>query len=403
MSASHGVPSGARLLASGYTLSADGRTLATVLTKRSANIYILSGNDSGGVKPLLSHANDIIAFNWTADGNLLATDSGRLLKLAVDGKNQTQLLADSSAAMAGPAACGANYFVFAWYFRGNIPWGNIWRTNTDGSSPLKLTNGKADGFPVCSPDQKWVYYWDPYDGANVLRVPLDGSGKPEAVPGSSSISSPALTGPGVVSRDGKTLARVVQVLNPKTQDYQNKIALLNLESSTAVRMLDVSEHLEESIDTWAGAEFTPDGKAVAYTIRENGVDNIWMQPLDGSVGHQITNFKSEQISLFHWSPDGEEARDTARALRFRRGSPARIQTVGSYCGQKDAAVRLLRSAIEQNYCAYTALQTDPLLAKLRGTPEFSELLSAAKDCQNKFLAGRDKDAHIKDATPTSPF
>jgi serine/threonine protein kinase len=75
----------------------------------------------------------------------------------------------------------------------------------------------------------------------------------------------------------------------------------------------------------------------------------------------------------------------------------------SYCGQKDAAVRLLRSAIEQNYCAYTALQTDPLLVKLRGTPEFSELLSAAKDCQNKFLAGRDKDAHIKDADPDNPI
>src|SRR5260370_27058888 len=35
----------------------------------------------------------------------------------------------------------------------------------------------------------------------------------------------------------------------------------------------------------------------------------------------------------------------------------------SYCGHKDAALRLLRSAIEQNYCAYTALQTDPLLVK----------------------------------------
>jgi serine/threonine protein kinase len=65
----------------------------------------------------------------------------------------------------------------------------------------------------------------------------------------------------------------------------------------------------------------------------------------------------------------------------------------SYCGQKDAAVRLLRSAIEHNYCAYTALQTDPLLVKLRGTPEFSELLSAAKACQNRFLAQRDQSPH----------
>jgi tetratricopeptide (TPR) repeat protein len=52
-----------------------------------------------------------------------------------------------------------------------------------------------------------------------------------------------------------------------------------------------------------------------------------------------------------------------------------------YCGQKDAAIRLLRAAIEHNHCAYETLQTDPLLVKLRGTPEFSELQSEAKQCQ----------------------
>jgi len=61
----------------------------------------------------------------------------------------------------------------------------------------------------------------------------------------------------------------------------------------------------------------------------------------------------------------------------------------SYCGQKGAALRLLRSAIEHNYCAYTGLQTDPLLVKFRRTPEFGELLSAAKECQNRILAQQD--------------
>jgi TolB-like protein len=67
-----------------------------------------------------------------------------------------------------------------------------------------------------------------------------------------------------------------------------------------------------------------------------------------------------------------------------------VGAVLSYCRQKDAALRLLRSAVEHNYCAYTGLQTDPLLVNLRGTPEFSELLSAAKQCQNRFLAQRDQ-------------
>ena len=288
----------------GLTLSADGRNLATVLTKHLANIYILAtaGNDSGGAKPLFSQAKDIIGFNWTADGNLLATEFGRVLKVDVDGKNQTQLLADSSAPMGVPSACGGNYFVFA-AFRGNTSWSTIWRINTDGSSPLKLTNGKRDWFPVCSRDQKWVFYRDGAD-RSIWRVPLDGSGKPEAVPGT--IIPNALAGAGVVSPDGKTLARLVQLLNQETQEYQSKIALLNLESPTAPRMLDVSGHVGGSEIGWEGVQFTPDGKAVVHTVRENGVDNIWVQPLDGSVGHRITNFTSEQISSFHWSPDGKK-------------------------------------------------------------------------------------------------
>jgi Tol biopolymer transport system component len=51
--------------------------------------------------------------------------------------------------------------------------------------------------------------------------------------------------------------------------------------------------------------FTPDQKAVAYPILENDVSNIWVQPLDGSPGHQITNFKFGTFRNFSWSPDGQ--------------------------------------------------------------------------------------------------
>jgi len=59
-----------------------------------------------------------------------------------------------------------------------------------------------------------------------------------------------------------------------------------------------------------------------------------------------------------------------------------------FCGQKDGAVQLLRSSIAGHYCAYAGLQNDSVWAKLRGTPEFTELLSAAKECRDDFLAKR---------------
>jgi TolB-like protein len=60
----------------------------------------------------------------------------------------------------------------------------------------------------------------------------------------------------------------------------------------------------------------------------------------------------------------------------------------AYCGEKEMALRLLKSTIAGRYCAYTALQKDPLLASLRGTPEFAQLLATAKQCQDGFLAER---------------
>ena len=65
----------------------------------------------------------------------------------------------------------------------------------------------------------------------------------------------------------------------------------------------------------------------------------------------------------------------------------------AFCGQKDIALHMLKSAIAGHYCAYNAMQTDPLLAGLRGSPEFTQLLSAAKQCRDDFLAERSQAAH----------
>ena len=65
----------------------------------------------------------------------------------------------------------------------------------------------------------------------------------------------------------------------------------------------------------------------------------------------------------------------------------------AYCGQKDTALQLLKSSVAGHYCAYAGMQTDPILASLRGTPEFAEVLAAAKQCRDNFLAETGQAAH----------
>ena len=53
----------------------------------------------------------------------------------------------------------------------------------------------------------------------------------------------------------------------------------------------------------------------------------------------------------------------------------------AYCGQKKAALRMLQTAVETNYCAYSNLLSDPLLVNVRSSAEFDKILTAAHQCQ----------------------
>jgi len=282
------------------TASADGRTLATVQTRTAVNSYVLpkAASQFSEAVPVTSQVRDILWLNWTADGNLLATDGARLWRMGPDGKNATQLVADPNAAIYLPSVCGNRYFVFVWSFHQGTNSANIWRVNTDGSNAVRLTSGKRDFFPHCSPDQKSVYYFDA-DKGQIGRVSLDGSGKLGDVPESKNFRGFILGADIGVSPDSKTLAYAVEMVNAETQEGTQKIALLNLESPKPLQLLDANPHIS------GGVQFTPDGTTLLYPVRENGVDNLWTQPLVGSAGGQVTHFTTDQIGSFGWSPDGK--------------------------------------------------------------------------------------------------
>jgi Tol biopolymer transport system component len=164
-----------------------------------------------------------------------------------------------------------------------------------------LTDGKDDRSPVCSADGKWTYYWN-QELEQLWRAPLDGPVKSEVV--SRGVAPRTLPAENVLSAspDGKYLAYVLATIPTSEDPYpEYKIALLDLAAPTAPpRLMEADERISSG-----GLTFAPDSKAVAYPIRESGVDNVWVQPLDGASGRRITSFNAEQISTFAWSPDGK--------------------------------------------------------------------------------------------------
>jgi tetratricopeptide (TPR) repeat protein len=65
----------------------------------------------------------------------------------------------------------------------------------------------------------------------------------------------------------------------------------------------------------------------------------------------------------------------------------------AYADKKEAAFHLLKTGIEQNYCAYSNLLSDPLLRSLHSDRRFDELLTAAHDCQQAVEAAAAPQSH----------
>ncbi len=69
-------------------------------------------------------------------------------------------------------------------------------------------------------------------------------------------------------------------------------------------------------------------------------------------------------SLPTWIAWRKKRKLTCRPIRTQKPGITKAR-IFAYCGKKQAALHMLQSAIEQNYCAYSNLAHDPLLAKLR--------------------------------------
>jgi Tol biopolymer transport system component len=300
------------------TLSADAKTLATVQQKITNSIDLLpvAGSVTGSPRPALPEDKELWDFTWVGNNELLVSEYTKLLRVSADGSNNTMLLSDPNASIDGQAVCGgeasaansgaetARSVVFVWLGHGSDPTKrNIWRANLDGSHVRQITDGKADTYPVCSPDGKWIYYLNA-SAWQINRVAWDG-GTPEVVPGTL-VPNSLVTGGASVSPDGRLLAFAI-ALNAATGSVDTKLALVSLggpQAESSMRFLDGPPNVS------GRPEFTPDGKSVVYPVRESGVDNLWMQPIEGngpsSGGHQITKFQSDTIYRLQFSPDGKQ-------------------------------------------------------------------------------------------------
>jgi eukaryotic-like serine/threonine-protein kinase len=278
---------------SALSISSDARTLATVLAQSNYGLDVVSASslNTGQAEQLASLDNGISGFSWTRDGQLiLPRDLYSLDLFNPESRRSTPLTSlERNVLLFQPSACRDGRSVsFTLATATASASSTIWRMDADGSNPKQLSYGRLDQHSVCSPDGRWVYYVDLANGEKLTKAPFDG-GKSERV------SDLIVVHPFDNSPDGKLAAFATP---DPSKRFQLMLALLPLDDPQNVKL----EPFQRAPDGFI--RFAHDGKAVLYPFREKDAANLWLQPLDGSPGRQITNFMSEQIADFHWSFDG---------------------------------------------------------------------------------------------------
>ena len=273
------------------SVAADGKQLATVLSESHFDLFVTPSAAASTAQPRqLTSGTLVTEFSWLTGSQVVRDTPSGLSVLNVETGNSTSLSAPPDTLAAAGAACGdGHYIVFTSIFGQGSKVLNTWRMDANGGNFKQLSTGKIDQSPACSPDGRWVLYRDNASGSHLMKVPIDG--------GRAELLSQELVAEYDISPDGKT---VIAATFGHLDEHVEKLTLTAIDSNQVLKSFAFQRPRSGPI------RFSHDGKALVYPVRIAGVDNLWAQPLDGSPGKQITQFNSEQMIDFHWSPDGSQ-------------------------------------------------------------------------------------------------
>jgi serine/threonine protein kinase/dipeptidyl aminopeptidase/acylaminoacyl peptidase len=276
------------------SISADGQSIAASQIHGKFEIAIAPAGSPEKLTPIKLPSNlPTWGWDWTPDAQLLVVQ-GADIRMVNPADGDRVVFSEPRYPMDQVISCAnGRYVVFRTLGRSGGAETNLWRVDSNGTNLTRLTLGLNERVPACSNDGKWLYYLDAAQNHFLKRIPIEG-GTAETI-----IKAPAE--PYALSPDGKTIA----TFEVHESDHTTILALYSLEDGK-------KSTLEFDPRGLPSLVFLPSGKAVAYIVREKGVDNLWEQPLDETPRRQLTHFTAERIASYAFSKDGTQ-------LGIRRG------------------------------------------------------------------------------------
>jgi serine/threonine protein kinase len=276
-------------------LTRDGKTLVDDEMTTVSDLWVAPAGDAARAKQVTSNERVGPFLSWMPNGSLVYSDwDGSVFTLNPNGSGRSQLTPKEAYNM-WPSACGDGRYVIYVSWRGQQQ--ALWRVDSNGSDPVRLTNDSWVVYPECSPDGKSVVYRGVILGPGgaivdgLWIVPTTNERPPQLI-----VRESELWWASQISPDGKMIAYVVA---PAERSSVCQLKVIPFTGGAPIYQRD-----------WRGdfgpPRWAPDSRALEYLLTRDGTSNVWQQKLTGGPPKQITNFKSGLIFDFSWSRDGKQ-------------------------------------------------------------------------------------------------
>ncbi len=275
----------------GISLTADGKTLVTntIRGRETILVYPAAGpvDDAHGLP--LGYARWL---DWLDNNHLISFGQEQGISIVeFPGASRSDLHAENVSSYDGHK-CGPQIIAFTGTENSHPAQSHIYGVDVHGTNLRRISAGDEDQYFRCTPDGASLVYHDFNDGS-LKKMATAG--------GSAQILVPGLLRPDNqfdVSSDGKSL---LVDLRAGGQLTLNSIAIENGKITPRFVVRPDANFLT----------VMPGGAAVAYTSAEQGVTNIWTQPLSGGPASRLSNFlqgsgAAKTVNAFAWSPDGKQ-------------------------------------------------------------------------------------------------
>jgi serine/threonine protein kinase len=286
--------------------TSDSKSIAAVRSNKRASIWLSESSDPTNAHRITPETERYQSVAWSSSDRIIApSPQGKGLNLwsiAIDGSSTFNIKSEPFVDREPAVIPSAHSLIFSSNRAAGGQDFNLWHLNLDSSEPpAQLTYGASfDRDPTVSPDGKWIVYtsWPSITSESLWKLQIAGNSPPIQV-------TPYRARTAAISPDGKKI--VCEIMANATAPW--RVVILSLENGQV-------EEVFPDIPIGSPTRWTPDGKSLTFIRTENGISNIWKQPVKGGSPQSITKFKDGLIFSFAWSPDGTK-------LAILRGSYGR--------------------------------------------------------------------------------